>query len=61
MIQINQFILSKYAYPEGINALKESNNIDNHTLEYSGRCGKKIIDVANCLLQSANESGQAFS
>ncbi|MFH1472916.1 MAG: ATP-dependent helicase [bacterium] len=44
----------KYAYPEGINALAQAEDVESHSLEYSGRCAKKILDVANQLLKQAD-------
>jgi superfamily I DNA/RNA helicase len=44
----------KYAHPEGIKSLASDEGVENHTLEYSGRCGKKIISIANQLLKQAD-------
>lgn len=44
----------KYAYPAGIKSLMEDESVEVHKLEYSLRCGKKIIDIANQLLKLAN-------
>lgn len=44
----------KYAHPEGINSLAQSKDVENYFLEYSGRCAKKILKVANQLLRQAN-------
>lgn len=46
----------KYAYPEGIKSLADDEDVEDYTLEYSGRCGKKIISIANQLLKQANPS-----
>jgi DNA helicase-2/ATP-dependent DNA helicase PcrA len=40
----------KYAYPQGIESLKEVAGLESHTLEYTGRCAKKIVEFANKLL-----------
>lgn len=44
----------KYAHPEGIKSLAADQGFESHTLKYSGRCGKKIISVANQLLKQAD-------
>lgn len=44
----------KYAHPEGIKSLAGDEGVEDHTLEYSGRCGKKIIGIANQLLKQAD-------
>ena len=44
----------KYAHPEGIKSLTDDKGVESHTLEYSGRCGKKIIGVANQLLRQTD-------
>lgn len=40
----------KYAYPQGIESLKHKDGLEFHTLEYTGRCAKKIVEFANKLL-----------
>lgn len=44
----------KYAHPEGIKSLAGDESVEDHALEYSGRCGKKIIGIANQLLKQAD-------
>lgn len=44
----------KFAHPEGINSFSRKNNVETHTLDFSGRCAKKIIKIANQLLLQAN-------
>lgn len=50
----------KYAHPEGIISLAESNGVEKHSLMYSGRCAKRILNVANQLLQQADPSRTVF-
>lgn len=50
----------KYAYPEGIISLAESGSVEKHSLTYSGRCAKKILNVANQLLRQGNPSRTNF-
>ena len=40
----------KYAYPQGIESLRKRGELESHTLEYTGRCAKKIVEFANKLL-----------
>lgn len=40
----------KYAYPEGIIKLQSSSEFEQYCLEYTGRCGKKVIGEANKIL-----------
>jgi DNA helicase-2/ATP-dependent DNA helicase PcrA len=44
----------KYAHPDGIKYFAESDDVESHTLEYSVRCAKKIINIANQLLKQAD-------
>lgn len=46
----------KFAHPEGINSFSKKDKVETHTLEFSGRCSKKIIKIANQLLRQANPS-----
>lgn len=50
----------KYAHPEGIISLAESDSVEKHSLTYSGRCAKKILNVANQLLRQGNPSRTNF-
>lgn len=50
----------KYAYPEGILSLAQSKGIENYSLTYSGRCAKKVLNVANQLLRQADPSRSDF-
>lgn len=50
----------KYAHPEGIMSFAEPDNVEKHSLTYSGRCAKKIINVANQLLRQGNPSRTEF-
>ena len=50
----------KYAHPEGIISFAESDNVEKHSLTYSGRCAKKILNVANQLLRQGNPSRTNF-
>lgn len=40
----------KYAFPEGIVGFSERPEVEEHTLEYIGRCAKKITRLANKIL-----------
>lgn len=40
----------KYAYPQGIESLKDLEGLELHSLEYTGRCAKNIVEFANKLL-----------
>lgn len=44
----------KYAHPVGIKSLAQDTSVESYTLVYSGRCGKKIISVANQILKQAD-------
>jgi len=50
----------KYAHPEGIISFAQSNGVEKHSLTYSGRCAKKILNVANQLLRQGNPSRTDF-
>lgn len=50
----------KYAHPEGIKSLATTSDVEDHALEYSGRCGKKIIGIANQLLKQADPNRTAL-
>lgn len=50
----------KYAHPDGIISLAQSDGVEKHTLEYSGRCAKKILNIASQLLRQANPSRTDF-
>lgn len=57
----NQSIYSfKYAHPEGIEHFAQLQDVEDHTLEYSGRCSKKIIKIANQLLGQVNPARNDF-
>lgn len=44
----------KFAHPDGIIEFSSRSDVESKTLTFSGRCGKKIINVANQLLTQAN-------
>jgi len=44
----------KFAYPSGIKDFINSNDVENHSIPFSGRCPKKVIDFANQLLLQDN-------
>ncbi len=50
----------KHAHPEGIMSFAESDNVEKHSLTYSGRCAKDIINAANQLLCQGEPTRKKF-
>jgi superfamily I DNA/RNA helicase len=50
----------KYANPEGITSFARSDGVERYSLMYSGRCAKRILNVANQLLLQANPNRKEF-